>query len=211
MGLSETASAPPGADHPQEKRTCAKCSAEKVVTPETWPYRKGRTGQYQAHGARCLECEKKRKAEYEARRDKIAVAIQTPPPDKEKGDKRKERLDVTAALKAGGHVLNTYAPSALARLLEYAEDPESEHHQWALELLLQRILPRKLFEELGGQAAGVGALTDKRPQVIVNVLPTGGAAPGVTYENGEGAASGMLSVVATPALEAPEEQPDPFS
>lgn len=205
---AETTTAPAGTDHPLEKRTCTYCSAEKVVTPETWPYRKGRTGTYAAHGARCLECEKKRKAEYESRRDKIAVAIQAPPPDKDKGDKRtKERLDVTAALKAGGHVLNNYAPSVLARLIEYAEDPESEHHQWALELLAQRILPRKLFEELGGQAAGVGALQDKRPQFIVNVVAANPGATGITYENDatsvdQPAVSGMLTVA--PAAEEAE-------
>jgi hypothetical protein len=79
-------------------------------------------------------------------------------------------------------VLNEYAPAVMARLLEYFEDPDSPHHHWAIELMAERILPRKLYEELGGQAAGVGALTDKRPTFILNVTTTG-AQPGVVYEN----------------------------
>lgn len=182
--------APAGADNPEppkEQRTCQYCNAVKIITPETWPYRKGRDGHYAAHGARCMDCEKKRKSEYEARRDAVAKAILPPKEDEKKDAKtpaKKERLDVARALKAGGHVLNNYAPSALARLVEYAEDPLSPHHIWALELMLQRVLPRKLFEELGGQAAGVGALQDRRPQFVLNIHPAQPDAPqGRVYEN----------------------------
>jgi hypothetical protein len=62
------------------------------------------------------------------------------------------------------------APAVMAKLLEYFEDDTSPHHQWAIEFLAQRIVPRKLYEELGGQAAGVGSLQDKRPQFILNVI-----------------------------------------
>jgi hypothetical protein len=58
MGVSETTTAPAGADNPQEKRICRKCDAEKVVSPLTWPHRKARQGHYQAHGAICIDCEK---------------------------------------------------------------------------------------------------------------------------------------------------------
>jgi hypothetical protein len=204
----EATTAPPGADHPQEKRTCSKCATEKVVTPETWPYRRGRQGQYQAHGARCLACEKIRKAEYEARRDKIAAAIATIPDVDPKGkpdDKRKalakhSKLDVAHALKAGSHVLNEYAPAVMARILEYFEDPDSPHHQWALELLAERVLPRKLYEELGGQAAGAGSLADKRPTFILNVHPA-------TPEHPQGASS--TRTTATGMLPAPSEDSEP--
>lgn len=191
------------ADNPPERRTCTKCSAEKVVSPETWPYRKGRRGIYQAHGGRCLECEKKRKAEYEERRDSIAKQLlDTPAPEKGKaGAKRASlheasKLDVAKALKAGSLSLNAVAPAVMARVLEYLEDPDHEHHLWALELLAQRILPRKLYEELGGQAAGVGALQDKRPMFVVNVLPAGNGQPGETYEH------------EVPALAAPPDEPE---
>lgn len=211
VGSNETTTAAPGADNPQEKRTCTKCNAERVVTPETWPYRKGRTGHYQAHGGRCMECEKKRKAEYEKRRDSIASQlIETPVPEKGKaGEKRSalteaSKLDVAKALKAGSLSLNAVAPAVMARVLEYLEDPESEHHLWALELLAQRILPRKLYEELGGQAAGVGALNDKRPTFIVNVLPATPGAQGNVYEN-------EVPQIAAPVAVVVEEEPAPFS
>ena len=198
MGHSDTTTSAPGADHPQEKRTCSYCKAEKVVTPESWPYRKGRTGVYQAHGARCMACEKIRKAEYEATRNDIARKLGAPPaPVTEKATgKSKEKLDVAAAMKAGGIALNQVAPAVMARMMQYLEDEHSEHHQWVLEFFAQRILPRKTYEEIGGQAAGVGALNDKRPQFVVNILPAQPGASGNVYENGE----------ATPLLPSPEEE-----
>lgn len=132
-----------------------------------------------------MECEKLRKAAYEERRKSIATGVaatlvpETGTPDeKRKALKSASKLDVAQALKAGGIAINQAAPGVLARIMEYIEDPEHQHHQWALELFAQRILPRKLFEELGGQAAGVGALNDRRPLFVLNVLPASVAAPG---------------------------------
>lgn len=178
------ATSAPGPDHPAqpEQRTCRVCNETKAVSPETWPYRHKRKHEpYKAYGAVCMACEKKRKAAYEGRRDKIAALVADVPSVPHSGnadDKGKQRdavkqskLDVAKALKAGARVLNEYAPSVLARVLEYAEDPEHELHQWALDILVNRILPRKLFEELGASAAGVGSLSDKRPQFVIQVLP----------------------------------------
>ena len=206
---------PAGTDNPLEKRTCAYCKAEKVVSPATWPHRKGREGHYQAHGARCLECEKLRKAEYEKTRDDIAKRLGAPAtPATDKGGKGIKRLEVDAALKAGAIALNQVAPSVMARMMQYLDDELSPHHEWALEFFAQRILPRKLFEELGGQAAGVGALNDKRPQFVVNILPAVPGAQGQVYENEVRALPPAeedepvleeATVVAEPAT------PDPFS
>lgn len=186
----------PGSDNPQEKRICRDCKAEKVVTPESWPYRKGREGRYQANGLRCLACEKVRKAKYEEIRNDLVRRIAPPAPSKsdKAEDKRKPKLDVDGALKAGAIALNQVAPSVLARIMMYLEDEEHPQHQWALELLAQRILPRKLYEELGGQAAGVGTLHDKRPTFVLNITPA--VLPpqhGATYD------------MEVPALPAPEE------
>lgn len=65
----------------------------------------------------------------------------------------------------------------MARVLQYANDPEHKHHLWAVQLLAERILPRKLYEELGAAAAGVGSLNDKRPQFVIQVLPATPEAP----------------------------------
>lgn len=176
---------PTEAINPPEQRTCSKCDTQKTITPESWPYRKGRQGIYQSYGSRCLDCEKQRKTEYEARRKSIAsgvsavpVPTEGTPEQKAKALKHANKLDVAQALKAGSIALNQAAPGVLARIMEYLEDPESPHHLWALELFAQRILPRKLYEQLGGEAAGVGALQDRRPVFVLNVLPAGASVPG---------------------------------
>jgi hypothetical protein len=190
---ADTTTSPAGAANPQETRTCSKCDATKVIAPSTWPHRKGRQGHYLAYGTTCMECEKVRKAAYEERRKSIATGVaatlvpETGTPDeKRKALKQANKLDVAQALKAGGIAINQAAPGVLARLMEYIEDPDHPHHQWALELFAQRILPRKLFEELGGQAAGVGALNDRRPLFVLNVLPAGVSAPGGAVYDHEG-------------------------
>ena len=182
--MSTPAHAAPGPDNPvtAERRTCRACETEKVVSPETWPYRSKRKGApYQAHGLICRECEAKRKADYEKRRGQIAALVADVPADPAKtGTVAKEqqreaikqsKLDVAAALKAGSRALNDIAPNVLARIISWAEDEQHEQHVWANEFLANRILPKKLFEELGGEAAGVGALKDQRPQFIIQVLP----------------------------------------
>jgi hypothetical protein len=176
-------------DTPAEQRTCVKCNESKTVTPESWPYRKGKgpNGIYSAAGGICLACEKIRKHEYEARRDKIAALVADVPSAPAKGnagDKAKQseavkasKLDVAKALKAGGKVINEFAPAILARVLAWSEDDTHPNHLWAVQFFAERILPRKLYEELGGQAAGVGSLNEKRPQFVIQVLPATPEAP----------------------------------
>lgn len=169
---------------PAEQRTCRKCNETKPVTPETWPYKNDRRRSgYKASGNLCILCERQRKVQYEARRNELKAAVTAPieTPDGKPESVRKaitaaNKLDVAQALKAGSRAVNELAPSVMARIFEYLEDPDHEHHLWALELLAQRILPRKLYEELGGIAAGAGSLADKRPVFVVNVLPAAPAA-----------------------------------
>lgn len=164
------------ADQP-ESRTCTKCDETKVVAPETWVYKRNRKGRYEVYGSVCKACSLKRQAEYDAQREKIKTEI-VAAGKKDPADVRKEaKLDATRALKAGGVVLNHHAASVLARVLQYAEDPDHPLHQWALDKLVDRILPRKLYEELGAQAAGVGGLNDKRPMFNIQILPAQPAAP----------------------------------
>jgi hypothetical protein len=180
MGQPDQPAASPPSSAPPP-RTCVKCGETKAVSPETWPYRKARRGsEYAAFGGNCIVCYRKRKAEYETRRDKIAALVKDVPavPATGKDDKDKQkaalatsRLDVAKALKAGGKVLNEYAPSILARVLAWAEDEDHENHLWAVQFMAERIVPRKLYEELGAQAAGVGSMHDKRPQFVIQVLP----------------------------------------
>jgi hypothetical protein len=164
-----------------EQRTCRKCNLTKALIPTDWPHRpEKRTRTYIPHGNVCLACEKARKAEYEKRRDLIAAGIEPPQPPKAsketpeeqaKAIKAANKMDVARALKAGSQTLNEIAPSVLAKIMMLIEDEEHEQHQWALEFCANRIFPKRLYEELGAEAAGVGALGDKKPQFIINVLP----------------------------------------
>lgn len=182
MGLDDTPAEHP-APPPPDQRTCRKCNETKFVTPESWVYKPDKKKVYHAHGLVCLACEKKRKAEYEARRDQLAAVVK---PAKsvstEKPDEKRQaltaasKLDAANALKIGSRALNDAAPGILARVLMWSEDEGHEQHAWAVEFLAQRILPRKLYEELGGTAAG-GQLADKRPQYVIQILPAQPGAP----------------------------------
>lgn len=164
------------ADPLAESRTCSKCDQTKVVAPETWVYKKNRKGRYEVYGSVCKACDLKRQAEYDSRKAEIKALVAAAPAEGNTPAKA-AKLDATRALKAGGAVLNKHAPSVLARLLQYADDPDHPLHQWALDKLVDRILPRKLYEELGAQAAGVGGLNDKRPIFNIQVLPAQQSAP----------------------------------
>jgi hypothetical protein len=155
-----------------EKQLCANCNQAVPVTPDTWAFKPG--------GAPlkiCKPCWHARKA------DSALNASRPKPPKKdlpakpEASDvKSATKLDVALALKAGARVLNDQAEMVLARLLSYAADPKHPQHWESLKLLAERILPRKLYEELGGTAAG-GQLADKRPQYVIQILPAQPGAP----------------------------------
>lgn len=187
--MSETSTVPAGSDNPVEQRTCRDCGETKNVSPETWPYRnRGKGTPYHAHANRCSACETIRKQKYEKRRDEVAELVaesadaagtkvlpggggKAKAGDKRKDEVEQAKLDAAKSLKLGSRVLNQSAAGVLARILEWAENPADENHRWAVQFLAERILPRKLYEELGGQAAGIGQLGDKAPQFVIQVLP----------------------------------------
>jgi hypothetical protein len=165
---------------PIENRVCTKCDAAEPVIPTRWPHKKNKAGDYVPRGTICLVCEKARKAAYELRRDEIAAIVPPAEPEGSSTDgkpkdrkalKDEAKLDAARALKTGSRVINDIAPAVLARLEAYANDEDSEYHYQALEFFAARIAPKRLYEELGGEAAGLGALSDKRPIFQVNILP----------------------------------------
>jgi len=170
-----------------DTRTCRLCGDTKdAKDPAIWPHKKKRpSSPYKAYGQICKACDLIRKQKYDKTRDRLTksrVVSNSVVPKGNTDETRKaltavSKLDVAAALKTGAMALNELAPGVMARIIEYVEDPDHEHHLWALELLAQRILPRKLYEELGGRAAGVGAIGDRRPTFVLNVLPAGPVEP----------------------------------
>jgi hypothetical protein len=170
--VSEAAAQPDGTDSP-ETRTCHNCNTAKPVVTGSWAFKPGGSPL-----KICLSCQQARKADSHAQRAiQSHLAPSSKPLAKKEAPadavevKKEARLDVAKALKIGARITNDHAEMVMARVLQYANDPAHELHKWALELLAERILPRKLYEELGGQAAGVGSLNDKRPVFQVNILP----------------------------------------
>lgn len=169
----------------EDKRTCQKCNETKVVSPETWVYAKNKRGIYAAKGFTCLACEKIRKADFDKKRKEFEALVSEDHRKKSDAKEAKDqsKLDAALALKLGARAINQISASVIARLAQYADDPDSEFHGMALEFFAQRIAPRKLYEEIGGEAAGLGALQDKRPQFVINIHPAKPTAlPGATVE-----------------------------
>lgn len=90
------------------------------------------------------------------------------------------KLSTAVALKHGADVIVREAPKVLELLALYASDPESKHHEWALQLFADRILPQRAFaalaiKEAGLEEKGGGAM----PRVTINVIASPGpSAPG---------------------------------
>lgn len=112
----------------------------------------------------CLVCQTMRKSEAKAARES-AKEGKPQTPKEIRGD---AKLDIAKALKSGANIANEYVDIVMARVLQYATDPTHRLHGWALEFLAERVMPRKLYEDLGSQAAGTG-LGDKRPTYIIQV------------------------------------------
>lgn len=148
---------------PGTRHLCRNCNEEKPVTPGAWAFKPG-GDPLQI----CLVCHTQRKVEAKAAREAKPGPDGKPKTPKEiRGD---AKLDIAKALKSGAAIANEYVDIVMARVLQYAADPEHRLHGWALQFLAERVMPRKLYEDLGSAAAGTG-LTDKRPQFILQVLP----------------------------------------
>ena len=186
-----------------DMRTCAGCRTEKPATREEWPHQKGKpigrlcrpcsNKEKDASRARREAAARVDAANNSLAAQPLKVGDMLSPKDEAHnqaimqaraelaapapGKPIASRLEIAHALKQGAHFLNAHAPGALATLAEYLEDKESPMHTWALQLVIERALPRKLYEELGATAAEVGGAVKERPTFIVNVLPAGAQPP----------------------------------
>jgi len=176
------------------ERACTLCEQIKPYTTEHFPVYKAH-----AHGNVCRMCAKNRRRDKEriykqkrvaARTYNLATLVETsltptakaPVVSKsghpEKGELPMRQLDVAKALRHGAAALNEQAQGILITVFEYAANSASPHHEWALRLIAERIIPRKLYEDLGSAAAGIKAgQGNVRPAVTIIVQPATVPAP----------------------------------
>jgi len=188
---SETAAAP-GAD--ETARECNRCGEVLLYTIANWPATHGH-----ATGNVCRLCSRGRKRDFDGgyRTKRIAVRTQTlatlagamaAPASEVVASKVRDvlkvegplrRLEIAKALRAGAARINEHASTVLDTVFEYAADKTSPHHEWALKLIAERVVPKKLYEDLGAQEAGIdaGAGGANRPSVTIIVQPAAQPAP----------------------------------
>jgi hypothetical protein len=145
------------------RQVCRNCNEDKPVTLGAWAFKpSGEPLQI------CLVCQTLRKTENKERAEKKekggAIVPKTPKDIRGEG-----KLDAAKAMRAGAQLANEYVDLVLARVLQYVADPKHPLHGWALQFMAERIMPRRLYEDLGQQAAGV--VGKERTQHIIQILP----------------------------------------
>lgn len=171
---------------PRDNRNCKMCGFEKPYTPEHWPSTRGK-----ARGNVCLPCMKvyhrqrrrNLRPRVAARTQSIGELAETTlsAPARAKAvskvesqmpvEAKLQKLNAARALSAGAGRINEQARHVLDTLFAYIDDPTSPHHEWALRLVAERVLPRKLYENLGDLAAGIKGQGTQRPEVTIIVQP----------------------------------------
>jgi len=174
---------------------CRYCGTAKPLTREHWPFEYGKM-----QTDICRLCSRQRKRAYDKKYRQMRVAARTqdlatlaasptPTPakvellapsqrDVKKAELVVSQLEIAKALRIGSAALNEHAHAIVDRVIHYAADPASPHHEWALKLIAERVIPKKLYEDLGSQAAGIKAgQGTARPAVTIIVQPAAMPAP----------------------------------
>jgi hypothetical protein len=169
-------------------KKCRKCGKEKAYTTEHWPAVRS-----QPWGAVCRTCKKQAKRENTREQKQARIAARTqalatlaalkPSSAKDRADWTKpiegsepallsRKVEIARALSLGSSRINEVAGGILNTIIEYAMNQASPHHEWAIKLLAERVIPKKLYEDLGAQAAGIksGPGSD-RPTVNIIIQP----------------------------------------
>jgi len=193
---SDSSAGSASSGHPR----CKACQLEKPKTEDFWELRPNGN----LRGALCRKCLAVRKRELEVKRSYALAGEKLPTPTQaanseataakrskilalrdaaalglsEKTRIPTSKLTIAAALKAGADVVNQEAVSVLTRIAEYANDPASIHHEWALKLFAERILPQRAFAALAVKEAGLeNADAAGGPRISFNILPASGRGP----------------------------------
>ena len=163
---------------------CKGCGNDKPLTPPDWVFSNGAPlGNY------CKPCARTRaklRQQRAAQAYKLGLASLQPPVPRTGKSVTKQanttvavkpkQMDVALALRAGASALNENAVDVLTRIVAYAQDTMSPHHEWALKMLAERILPAKMYSALGMKTAGVETGgkdgPKERPPVTINVSVT---------------------------------------
>ena len=176
---------------PKQPRHCKICNQTVAeINPSTWPHSLGKP-----LGAVCRPCARARKREFDAQYKKArmearaagvatldpqtattqaglgggAVAKVSSEHNRLPGELDMRKLPVARALREGAAVINEKAASIMGRLVGYADDPASPHHEWALKLLAERVIPKALFDELARkEVGGVGGAGG--PRISINIM-----------------------------------------
>jgi hypothetical protein len=220
-GATQTSTEKPAFPVPKagEPRVCSACKVEKPYTSTYYPV----AGE-KPTGTVCRDCAKVRRKHYEkqqrekkaeAQAKSLAVLAKDPAALARAAGKSPQalskvsgalqrQLEAATALSAGAATLNKHAQALLDTIIDYAKRPSSIHHEWALKLLTERIVPRRLYEELGVQAAGIktGEAT-ARPSVTIVIQPS-------AMPNAEPAVRVIEAEREAPQPE-PQDEPDIFS
>ena len=141
-------------------RKCRVCAEVKPFAASHWrtePNGKPR-------GWMCKACDSARSSRKARRRSEVAKALRDAagaerahgPISGRVKTSVAAQLDSTEALRAGVRKANNIAETGLRTFGDYVADRSSPHHEWALKMLIERIMPAKLFAEMGLAGAGLG-------------------------------------------------------
>ena len=162
--LAETAEGgdKPSRGRPQKARVCAACNQPVPLQPGLWPHYSGKP-----YGEKCSACSRA------VTRNALTVLRD------ELADVRKDIVSLGAAevreiskrlALRTAHEMQSKTGELLALLLTHALDPDDPHHQWAMQMAIERVAPARLFAEIGAQAAGATG-DGGRPTVTINITP----------------------------------------
>jgi len=134
-------------------RVCSACGETKPFDVKNWYADRSKGKGLKPRGTRCKSCYRSGIKSAKQMED-----ISTRQAGLKRAGVKAGKVDPRAlrdAMAGGVGALNEYAGDLLAIVMAYALDPTSPEHQWALKLMTERVMPAKMFAELGLNAAGL--------------------------------------------------------
>jgi hypothetical protein len=142
----------------EQTKQCRGCGVTHPLTEDHW---------YKARGkfqAPCKTCRKTNQKLSRGPKPAANPAANLPVPAPTKAIKRSGKTDMEDAINVGAALVKRNAAQIAARLMRYADDPSSPHHEWTMKLFGERIFPARRYGDTGEKAGNV------TPNIIVNVV-----------------------------------------